>query len=187
MFRSFGEICEKIDALLEEKQTVLVAIDGCCGAGKTTLAALLAEKYQCSVFHMDEFFLRPEQRTPERLAQPGGNVDYERFREEVLTPLTEGREVMYRPYDCRRQALKEAVVVPAGRLAVIEGTYSLHPYFEEPYDLQIFLSVSPELQRQRILMRPKEKHRRFFEEWIPMEQRYFAAFGIGEKSDITVT
>ena len=87
MHPCFAEICERIDGLLSEKQTVLVAIDGCCGAGKTTLAAILAEKYDCNVFHMDEFFLRPEQRTARRLAQPGGNVDYERFREEVLSSL----------------------------------------------------------------------------------------------------
>ena len=45
------------------KRTVL-AIDGPCGSGKTTLAALLARLYDCPVFHADDFFLRPEQRTP---------------------------------------------------------------------------------------------------------------------------
>ena len=33
---------------------------------------------------MDDFFLRPEQRRPERFAEPGGNVDRERFAAEVL-------------------------------------------------------------------------------------------------------
>ena len=79
-------IRKKIDELLTQKETVIVAIDGKCTSGKTTLASKLAEIYDCNVFHMDDFFLRPEQRTPERFAEVGGNVDYERFQEEVLHP-----------------------------------------------------------------------------------------------------
>ena len=71
----------QINMLLEEKNFVIVAIDGKCTSGKTTLASQLAEIYDCNVFHMDDFFLRPEQRTPERFAEVGGNVDYERFHE----------------------------------------------------------------------------------------------------------
>ena len=74
-------IQEKIDILLDQNRQVIVSIDGPCAAGKTTLAGKLSELYDCNVFHMDDFFLRPEQRTPARFAQPGGNVDYERFQE----------------------------------------------------------------------------------------------------------
>lgn len=63
-----------------------VAIDGPCASGKSTLGQLLAGVYGCPLIRMDDFFLRPEQRSPERLAQPGGNVDYERFSREVLSP-----------------------------------------------------------------------------------------------------
>ena len=59
---------KQIDMLLEEKDFAVVAIDGKCTSGKTTLASKLAEIYDCNVFHMDDFFLRPEQRTPERFA-----------------------------------------------------------------------------------------------------------------------
>ena len=52
----------------------LLAIDGRCGSGKSTLAAHMAQVFGCPVFHMDDFFLPPELRTPERLAQPGENV-----------------------------------------------------------------------------------------------------------------
>ena len=49
---------------------------------------------------MDDFFLRPEQRTPERFSEPGGNVDRERFLSEVLLPLRQGEAVDYRRFDC---------------------------------------------------------------------------------------
>ena len=164
---------EKIDALLARQDRVIAAIDGRCTSGKTTLAAALAAHYDCNIFHMDDFFLRPEQRTAERFAQPGGNVDYERFRAEVLEPLLAGKPFSYRPFDCGSFAMAEPVAVEPKRLSIVEGTYSQHPYFGEPYDLKLLLTVTPALQRQRILERPAFLHRKFFDEWIPMEERYF--------------
>ena len=165
----------QIGLLLAEKDSVIVAIDGKCTSGKTTLAARLAEIYDCNVFHMDDFFLRPEQRTPERFAEVGGNVDYERFREAVVLPLLSGRDFSYRPFDCKTLTLRGPVPVTPKRLNIIEGTYSMHPYFGDPYDLKILLTVDEETQRKRILERPAFLHKRFFEEWIPMENRYFAS------------
>lgn len=183
---SMDALKERIDQLLLQQELVIVAIDGNCTAGKTTLANSLAETYDCNVFRMDDFFLRPEQRAPERLAETGGNVDYERFLEEVLLPLKTGKAFSYRPYDCGVCALTDPVSVTPKKLNIIEGTYSLHPYFGDSHDLKVFLTVTPELQRARILERPAFLHRRFFEEWIPMEQRYFDGFRIPAKCDIII-
>lgn len=175
---------QHIDRLLEKKTSVIVAIEGSCTSGKTTLAAQLANIYNCNVLHMDEFFLRPEQRTPERFAQVGGNVDYERFRQEVLLPLLSGCDFTYRPFDCSTFTLSEPVKVTPKRLTIIEGSYSLHPYFGDPYDLKILLTIDPELQRQRVLQRPAFLHERFFTQWIPMENRYFRELDIAGKADL---
>ena len=179
-------ICRRVEQLLQEKQTVLAAIDGSCTSGKSTLAAALARELDCNVFHMDDFFLRFQQRTAERLAETGGNVDYERFREEVLRPLKTGVPFSYHPYDCSTGSLKAPVAVEPRPIAIIEGTYSHHSYFEDPYDLRVFLKVSPEVRQNRILQRPAFLHRRFFEEWIPMEHRYFREFSVEEKSDLVI-
>ena len=74
-------VVKQIDGLLTQKDLIIVAIDGKCTSGKTTLASKLEQIYDCNVFHMDDFFLRPEQRTRSRFAGVGGNVDYERFQE----------------------------------------------------------------------------------------------------------
>lgn len=164
--------------------SLILAIDGASASGKTTLAARLQERYGAAVFHTDDFFLRPEQRTPERLAEPGGNMDRERFSEEVLLPLSRGEQVVYRPYDCGRQALAPSVTVKPRRLTVVEGAYSLHPELVSYYDLSVFLRIDPALQQKRILKRNPDKAERFFREWIPMEQRYFEATKIEERADI---
>ena len=181
-----GKLIGAIEALLAENRPVLVAIDGPCAAGKTTLGAKLQEKFDCNLFHMDDFFLRPEQRTEARFQEPGGNVDYERFREEVLEPLKRGETFSYRPFDCKTFTLAQPVPVVPKKLTIIEGSYSHHPHFENPYDLKVFLTVDPELQRQRILMRPEFLHQRFFEAWIPMENGYFAAFSVKEQADLVI-
>ena len=175
-----------IQQLLSEKETVRVAIDGNCTSGKTTLANQLAANYDCNIFHMDDFFLRPEQRTPERFSEVGGNVDYERFLAEVLIPLKLGKPFSYRPFDCSTFELTDPITVIPKKLNIVEGTYSLHPYFGESYDLKILLTITPELQRQRIMERPAFLHKRFFEAWIPMENRYFEGFAISEKCDIVL-
>ena len=175
------KIIEAIDRVLEtagEKQ-VLIAIDGMCGSGKSTLGQALKEHYDCNLFHMDDFFLRPEQRTSERLAAPGGNVDYERFKEEVLEHIADPEGFTYQLFSCRQMALDAHVTVNYKKLNVIEGAYSLHPYFGEPYDLKIFLKITPEEQLDRILKRNgPEMLERFKNIWIPMENRYFETYKI---------
>lgn len=174
----------QIDALLSTGKQIVVAIDGNCTAGKTTLASVLKNEYDCNVFHMDDFFLRPEQRTAERYAQPGGNVDYERFHEEVLLPLKTEEAFSYHPFSCKTFTLSESVQVKPKQLNIVEGTYCLHPYFEDPYDLRIFLSVDKQTQKERILQRPLHLIERFFSDWIPMEKLYFDVLQIPDRADI---
>ena len=175
---------KQIAELLAQKDMVIVAIDGKCTSGKTTFAGMLADIYDCNVFHMDDFFLRPEQRTPERFAEVGGNVDYERFQEQILIPLKSRQPFSYRPFDCKTFMLSNSIDVPFKQLNIIEGSYSMHPYFGDPYDLKVLLTVDEETQRQRILKRPAFLHKRFFEEWIPMENQYLDSFEIPSKADI---
>jgi thymidylate kinase len=178
-----------IDHALQKRagETVIVAIEGGSASGKTTLAKLLSELYDCTVFHMDDFFLRPEQRTPARRAEIGGNVDRERFLEEVLRPLSEGKSVCFRRFDCGSQALQPPVTVTPTPLTVIEGAYSMHPELATYYDLSLFLEISPACQRERILKRnPSPWAERFFEEWIPLEQAYFERMDVKARCNLSL-
>ena len=177
----------RIDRLLQERAHVIIAIDGRCASGKTTLAAQLAALYQAPVLHMDDFFLQPHQRTPERFAQPGGNVDAERFLSEALTPLRQARPFTYRPFSCHEGRLLDPVPMGTYPLAIVEGSYSLHPLLEGCYDLRLFMSVDPQVQKARLLAREGEEMlARFISEWIPLEERYFEATGIAGRCDMII-
>ena len=73
--------------LKKHPEGCVLAIDGMCGAGKSSLSELLCGLCPCSLVRADDFFLPPRLRTPERLSEPGGNIHYERFLSEVVTPL----------------------------------------------------------------------------------------------------
>ena len=61
----------------------------------------------------------------------------------------------------------------------------MHSSFERYYDLSIFLNIDPVYQKERILVRNSPSFaKRFFEEWIPLENLYFAKMKIKERADI---
>ena len=128
------EICQsELLELLDERlknAPIRLAIEGRSASGKTTLARLLEERYDATVLHMDDFFLQPHQRTDARLREPGGNVDRERFLEEVLLPLSTEKPIEYRRFDCRAKTIEPPICLFPKRLTVIEGAYSMHPALE---------------------------------------------------------
>lgn len=182
--KRFLPIVEEINRLLEgTEDVILVCIDGYAASGKTTLGYYLKSLFEGNLFHMDDFFLRDEQKTEDRLKEVGGNVDYERFKKEVLEPLLRKETVMYQPFSCKTRTLQEVQEIPFCRLNIVEGSYSQHPYFGDVCQLRVFLDISPELQIQRIRTRNGEELlERFVSTWIPMEKEYFDKFEIKRKS-----
>ncbi len=181
-------LLSKLDERLAAGDRVTLAIEGGAASGKTTLAALLFELYGCAVFHADDFFLRPEQRTPERLSEAGGNLDRERLLSEVLLPLKRGdRVITYSPFNCSTRSLDTPVSVTPSRLTVVEGAYSMHPELADCYDLSVYLEIDPASQRERIKKRNSPKMaERFFNEWIPLERHYFDFFDIKERCSLSI-
>ena len=180
--------CEIMLRLLEKEagRPFLAAIDGRCTAGKTTLAGLLQEKLNCNVVHMDDFYLPFAKRTPETMAQPGGNMDFERLLEEVLLPLKSGTDALYRPYNCHEDYFLPTQSLNAAIPTIIEGSYSCHPLLRGCYDLRVFLDIDPEKQKVRLLARNPAAFEAFQTTWIPREEAYFSACQVREHCDIVL-
>ena len=165
----------------------VVAIDGRCASGKTTLAGQLKQVTGAGLVHMDDFFLPPELRTEERLEEAGGNVHHERFMAEVLPHIAAPQSFRYRRFDCSRMELGNEREVPTGTLRIVEGVYSCHPALGQYMDLKVFCSVEHEEQLRRIKERDGcEMLEHFRNQWIPMEERYFQHFKIQENAEIVL-
>ena len=181
------ELFIEISKLRKEKEKLIIAIDGMSGSGKSTLARIIAGRYNSNIFHMDDFFLPPELRSEERLADPGGNVHYERFCEDVLPYLKSPELFSYRIFDCSRMDYNGESTVRNTPIRIVEGSYSHHPKFGKYADLFVFSDVDAVEQMRRIRLRNgEEKAQMFAKKWIPMEERYFAAFEIKTHADAII-
>lgn len=183
-----AELEGAVQALLAERGRVLLALEGMSAAGKTTLAAELAQAYGGNVYHMDDFCFPAHQRPDDWRQAPGGHMDLERFRREVLEPLSRKEAVAYRPYSCREGAFGAERLIRPKSLEIVEGAYATHPRLAAAYDLAVFVQVDPEEQRRRILARDgQEGLLRFEEIWIPQEWRYFRACGTAQRCHARLT
>lgn len=160
-------------------QPFLLAIDGRCASGKTTIAAQLETMLPCSVFHMDDFFLPVEKRS----SMPGGNIDYERICKEILQPCKSGcASIGFHPFDCHTQNFLQIRKKDIKPFVIVEGSYSCHPLLFDYFHLHIFLTVDESEQKNRIISRNGEKGWIMFrEKWIPLEEEYFSKYDILQK------
>ena len=179
-----AEIRKRIHALLSHKERVIIAIDGRCASGKTTLAKNLAHDLSVPYVSCDDFFLPLEKRTPERLAASGGNMERERLFSEVLAPFLRGDTVSYRPFICKTLSYGDSVLLPQSRILIVEGAYACHNELWDHYDLHILLTISPEEQKKRILKRNPHNANDFFTKWIPMEEGYLKKSRLIQEAEI---
>lgn len=185
IYNEYQYVFDVIKNLLKDNEKLIIAIDGRCGSGKSTLGALLTERFDCNIFHMDDFFLPFEMKTSKRLAEAGGNVHYERFEEEILRPLQNNKSVVYRQYLCNKGEFSQTIKVKPKHLTIVEGSYSIHPTLRNYYDYRIFITVDPKVQYERILKRNgKEKLQDFLNKWIPMEEYYFTELDIKNQCNL---
>lgn len=165
----------------------VIILEGRAASGKSTMANQLSAILEAPIIRMDDFFLPPVLRTPERFAQPGGNVHYERFTEEVLPYLRSSSPFSYRRFDCGSMDYQGEFAVPAASWRIVEGSYSLHPDFGQYGTITVFSHVSPEEQMARILNRNGAELAKIFKErWIPLEETYFETFHIKESADLVL-
>lgn len=183
--RYFPAICLCEQLLRSRRRHIAIAIEGCAGGGKSTLGRYLSRLYDCNLYHMDDFFLPADKRTPQRLQQIGGNIDSARFAKEVASHIHHDTPFCYRQYSCASDSFRRTVFVTPKRLHIVEGSYSMHPLYRRIYQGAIFVDVNPTEQRRRILTRcGPQRAEKYFSLWIPMEQRYQTQTHVREQCDV---
>jgi len=144
--------------------TKIIAIDGLGGAGKTSLAAILARELGgVPVVHTDDF------ATHEDFLGWGP-----RLRASVLEPLARGERASYRPYLWDERRLGEPISVPAGGVVVIEGVFcsrtELRPYLA----CIVWVETPRPVRLARALLRDGAAAVEFWADWTAAEERFLA-------------
>lgn len=167
---------QKILQQLQETQEGVISIDGRCGSGKTTLGQFLAEKIDCNLIHMDDFYLPLSQRQQDWREHPGKNMDFSRLIAEVFEPALAGKPIKYRPFLCKRQDFGAERYLPPKKLTIIEGSYSQMPILRGYYTKMYFVTCSSEEQEKRLRRREGEGFGAFQALWIPLEEKYLTLY-----------
>ena len=177
---------EQISDLINNGRAV-IAIDGNCASGKSTLADEIQQVFGGTVINADSFFLPLDMRTDERLSEPGGNFHRERFISEVVCGIKSESAFNYGVFDCSVGEVTHSITVDENRLIIIEGSYCMHPMIGFDYDLKIFCTTDSQTQLSRIVKRNGEEMAEVFKaKWIPLENRYFDFYNIKNNCDLII-
>ncbi len=164
-----------------KKRPLIIAIDGMCAAGKTTLAEKLSAALNAPVIHTDDFFIPARQRT----GCENINIDVGRFFNDVLIPLKKNIGFCYDVFDCKIQKMSFTRQIEKSEFYIIEGCYCMYPQFADIYDIKVFMEIDAKLQRTRLALRESaDSVKQFESRWIPFENRYFELYKIKEGCDI---
>ena len=175
--RKWNEFINRLKEQIENHDGIyVIAIDGMCASGKTTLGLKLAKELDANLVHMDDFYLPKTSRPSSFLEQPGAHMDFLRLKEEVLNHLSE--EVLYQRLDCQSQELSIIEKLSPKKVWIVEGSYSLHPELGKYYTHAIFKKVEETKQSRRIHKRNSKNAADFFQIWIPLENAYFEKYQI---------
>lgn len=188
------EVVRQVIALDPGRPTVIVAIDGKGGAGKTTLARgraseVAAAGRRVDLVHLADFYLPSKLRPHARGERKplGGDFDWMRLRDEVLLPLRQGRRAKYARYDWDTDSLAEAHEIQTGALVVIEGVSSARQELAALYDLRIWVNCPRDERLKRRIAIDGELYRgRWERDWMPSEDRYVREHRPHETADLVV-
>ena len=171
-------VVERIKKIRRGKHgTVLVAIDGAGGAGKSTISASIADQMGTSCIICLDDFARP--------SVPGW--DQERFRRQVLSPLLAEQDACYQRWDWPTDSGAEWHRVPAGSIVIIEGVSSTRTELGDCWDLTIWVDTPRSIRLARGIQRDGEAMQtQWTDRWMPEEDAYMAEQQPAERADLVV-
>ncbi len=164
----------KIKKYLNEKKIFTIAIDGKCGAGKTTLAKHLKEyfdKYSlpCVIVHLDNFIYPKKFRS---FYSTPKDYDINRFLKEVLIPLKNSKTAAFCLYSWTDDNFSKKQIINPPIILLVEGVNSADKSLNVFLDFKIFINLDKKIRQQRVLKRGNFSKKEF-EFWSKTESEIF--------------
>ena len=145
----------------------VILIDGRSGAGKTTLAALLRERWQgeVQVVALDDVY-------------PGWDglaAGAEIVRAQILEPLASGTSAHWHRWDWEREQTGAGVTADAAVPVIVEGSGVLTPASARLAPIRVWLESPTASRRERALARDGDTYRPHWDRWAAQEDVHLAA------------
>ena len=191
VFKSYEQLLITLENLERKHSTLLVAVDGCGGSGKSTMAIALAKlSSDVTVIHMDDFYLPSNQRTSgTAIENPvGDDFDWLRLKAQVLEQLANNKKSKYQIYNWPSDILVEWSIVPPGGIVIVEGVYSTRRELADFYDYKIYVDCSREFRLERGIQRDGELARDMWENnWMVAEDKYIKEHNPSEHAELVIS
>ncbi|MBW9159379.1 uridine kinase family protein [Clostridium tagluense] len=185
-----NKILNKIEKINLLKAFCTIAIDGCGGAGKSTLAEYIGSKYVgAQIIHMDDFYKPSNKRVQCRICDKEVAADYDikRLNQQVINMIISGKESKYQKYDWVLDKLSEWHTVQPNRLIIVEGVYSLSNELFSKYDIKIFVECNRKIRLKRGLERDGSNALDFWEQWMNEEDKYLHEQKPQDRADFIIS
>jgi len=164
-------------------KTIILAIDGRCGSGKTRAASVLGTHFNCNVFHMDDFYLSESERQDKQAGF--ANADIERFEREVLQNIQKGEPFTYFKYLPESGKLVPVRVETPTWLNIVEGSYCTDVSLRKYYDVAVFLTAGTALREKRLIERGEDIGD-YRNRWMVYEENFFKAQDTESNADVVI-
>lgn len=154
----------------------VIVIDGRSGAGKSSLASLVARR-------LDGYLLALDSVYP---GWDGLDAGSEHVLSHVLEPRARGEVAVWRRWDWRRDRPAESHEVPSDVALVVEGAGALTPASRELSDIRVWLESPALSRRERALARDGETYEPHWERWASQEAEHIRHHAPRTLADVIV-
>ena len=146
----------------QQGELLIIAVDGCGGAGKSTLCQALATEIEpwarSQVLKLDGFYHPLDAAQRAQLQQVQARQAYFNaieFKKNVLNPLARGLSACYKPFHWLDGESDQAIeVVPSGVL-LLDGVFAFSQPLRDIVHLSLFVDTPLQLRKQRLIDRPQ--------------------------------
>lgn len=186
------KVINTIQTLRASRPTVVVALDGRSGTGKSTLGREIADAVNGSYVDQDDFYsggelidwsgLSPELRVDRC-------IDWPRVLRDVILPFRAGRPICYQPFNWNTmEGLDpEPITLESSNVLILDGAYSTRAELADYLDLTVLVTLDDEVRRRRIMDREGEEWTlEWFTVWDAAEDLYFGEIRRESEFDIVI-
>ena len=165
---------------LDSTQSIILAIDGVAGSGKTTLASrLCGDLKNCQVVHMDDLYEGWNDPLSQRLTA--------KVIRELLEPFNQQIPIRYQKFDWILNRFDKFEDLKTSNILILEGVGSGQREFRKYLSKTIWVEYDPSQGFDRVIARDGEGIRGEMVNFLLDQNKHFIAELTKNASDYTIS